>query len=145
METLRELLEGTDDKFGILTDMDKLIQHNITVGKLFELWEEFLSEEEKSRLVDTEFFTRTSNPNMKRRIIEYIKDDAKKLEMLEDEELISEMSEWQISTILQTLGEQGKEQLLRNIEFVRRCKLDNYTIKNNDIIGRSSKNKAIIR
>ena len=64
-EDLRKLLLTSDDKFSLFADPKLLGQYNMTVGEFGKLINEFLTDSEKARLFQIEYF-RNANPYTKK-------------------------------------------------------------------------------
>lgn len=158
IQDLRKKLEETTDKYSIISDLNVLKEHGIKkYVEIFELAKEYLSDQEKVKLLEVNFM-QNANESYKRDYINIINDynlkieslkkskikdfycaDAMKkfnsedkIKVLKDERIFEELgiSEWRKKDIFKSLeDEKKKEILIHNKEFIKNVvNLNDYDI-----------------
>ena len=114
LEDLRKLLKETDNRYGILSDLETLIPYNINIGNLEELIGEFLTDEEKVNILKEDII-KGFKPNVKREVIKRIKNDEIKLKLFNDKDAMSGLKDYDVIEIIETLENDKKLQWLKTI------------------------------
>lgn len=127
-QDLRGLLEKTKDKFNIFSDRNVLFQYEMNFSELLELIKDFLSDQEKSRILETDHFKGFSS-SIKTNIILLIQDSSIKLRLLDNDELIESLDNSSIKDIIKTLNNNDIIQILRKKDFLKRNNIGLYEIE----------------
>ena len=114
LEDLRKLLKETDNRYGILSDLETLIPYNINIGNLEDLIREFLSDEEKANIIKEEII-KGFKPYVKMEIIKSIKNNDIKLKQFRDKDAMAGLREYDIVEIVSTLENDEKLQFLKSL------------------------------
>ena len=115
---LKELLESSKNRFAVFEDRNTLSQCDFSVSELVNLISDFLTDQQKRQLFELEHFKKLDS-NTKSSIIICIADDNIKLEILENSNIISNFSNNQVLSVVKSLGDYGKIQILHNLEFLK--------------------------
>ena len=141
-EDFRKLLLESNDKFSLLSNSKTLRQYDMTVGEFGNLINEFLTDNEKARLFQIEYF-RNANPYIKRCILDNISDSNTLLSIIEDSDLIDNIDTSYIKEAINRLNDEDKLKILHNREFFK--KREFYSFEITKIIGSlSEENKVSI-
>lgn len=127
-QDLRKRLEDTNDKFNILEDTNIFAKYKMKVYELIDLVRDFLSDEQKAKLFELEHFKKLSS-HIKARIIEVISDDNIKLAILENDNIVSEFENYEVMSIVDSLGEEGRVQILHKVDFIQKHDISSYNIQ----------------
>lgn len=142
-EELKNLLENSSNKFSVFEDRSILAQYNLKLSQLLNLINEFLTDKEKEKLFELEHVKKLSS-HIKSSIIKLISDDKIKFGFIENSDMISEFSDDEIKSIVETLGDYGKMQILHKPEFLERYNIKNYQLnKMIKSLGDESKQKLL--
>lgn len=128
IQRLRKKLEKSNDRLSIFANRKLLNKYRLNNFELCNIINDFLTNEQKSKLFEYEHF-RKLNLRLTIDIINLIEDDKIKLKLLEDDELLLNMSPNLIWLVIETLQDNGKMQLLNNKEFLERYSIGSYYIK----------------
>ena len=112
IEDLRKLLKETDNRYGILSDLETLIPYNITIANLEDLIEEFLTDEEIANILKEDII-KGFKPYVKKELIKRIKNDDIKLKLFNNSDAMSKLKEYDIVEIVSTLENDKRLQFLR--------------------------------
>ena len=141
-EDFRKLLLESNDKFSLLSNSKTLRQYDMTVGEFGNLINEFLTDNEKARLFQIEYF-RNANPYIKRCILDNISDSNILLSIIEKSDLIDNIDTSYIKEAINRLNDEDKLKILHNREFFE--KREFYSFEITKIIGLlSEENKVAI-
>ena len=141
-EDFRKLLLESNDKFSLLSNSKTLRQYDMTVGEFGNLINEFLTDNEKARLFQIEYF-RNANPYIKRCILDNISDSNILLSIIEKSDLIDNIDTSYIKEAINRLNDEDKLKILHNREFFE--KREFYSFEITKIIGSlSEENKVAI-
>ena len=132
---LRELLSITDNRFSVFADKEILGKCEMTFMELFDIIDEFLNDEEKAKLFELSHF-KNLKPTIRKNIAEKIKDDTIKLRLLLSEDFINGMESYNIESMVMSLGENGRIQILRDNDFWKSNNLSIHS-RNKIVIGLS--------
>ena len=111
------------DKVHILSNGDLLSKYVSTITDYIEATKE-LNDIEKSQLVKTDFFLKQIT-KLKLDVIKSIQDDKIKMDILKDENYISENFKYnfELEELVMSLGSKGKMEALNNKDFLEKMKL----------------------
>ena len=129
IQDLRELLGQTDNKLDIFANVQTLRNYEFTNRELFELINEFLSDEEKLKLFDYSHFVNLS-PYIRSKIIRLVSSDQVLLQMMNNDSIINGIDEYALVEIIKNMSDAGKQQLLHNQEFMKRHRFTNNSLYN---------------
>lgn len=127
-QDLRKLLEQTDDKLSILASIETLDKYELKAKELFDLINDFLSDEEKLQLFNYSHFKQFEGW-IKCRIINLVSDEQIILQMISDDNIMDGVKNDQIVDIMKNMGDIGKKQLLYNQDFLKKHQISNYDSK----------------
>ena len=125
---LKELLESSKNRFAVFEDRNTLSQCDFSVSELVNLISDFLTDQQKRQLFELEHFKKLDS-NTKSSIIICIADDNIKLEILENSNIISNFSNNQVLSVVKSLGDYGKIQILHNLEFLKKYDVKDFKIQ----------------
>lgn len=128
IQDLRELLENTEDKLSIFQDKDKLNQYDISVAEFIDLIKDFFSDEEKAKILKIEHIKKLSS-YVRKTIINTVVDDNIKLDLIKNDDVISNMDDWHIKELVESLGENGKIEILKDSNFLQKHGIEDFQIK----------------
>lgn len=117
-QELRKVLEESSDKLSIFADRSILSQYKFNLNELTTLVNEFLDNDQKAELLKLEHSYKLT-PFIKTQIIKLISDDTIKTKMFENSNIMTGITSYQIVDIVDSLGEQGKMEILRKPEFFK--------------------------
>ena len=126
-EDLKNVLLASDDKFSLLSNHQTLSEYNMTVGEFGKLINEFLTDSEKARLYQIEYF-KNANPYTKRCIMDNISDSNILLGVLEEPGLLDNIETSYIKDAIIRLSDEDKLQILHNKEFFEKKEFFNFEI-----------------
>ena len=126
---LKEILEKSNNKLEILTDIEILKQYKYSTHDLYDLIANFLNDEEKLKLFDYSYF-RQLDTLRKRRIIELISDEDILLKVLMKDNLLSDFKNYDIIKLVKKMDDTGKEKLLQTKEILEKYKFNTFEICN---------------
>ncbi len=126
---LRKLLENADDKLYIFASRETLNQYDLTYQELYDLITDFLSDEQKLKLLDYPHFEKLG-PTVKERIIKLISDTNIQLQILYDNNIIGDFNNWQILNILQQTNDDVKLQILHDEAFIKEHEFTDINLQN---------------
>ena len=120
----KEEFKSIANKLELLENSDLLRKYIITTADFFEMVE-LLEDSEKLQLINTDFFNKQYS-QLKKGIVERINDDKIKIQLLQDEEFISNNFpyQYQLREIVMSLSEQGKVDALKNQDFLKKMQID---------------------
>lgn len=127
-QDLRILLEQTDDKLSIFASRETLNKYKLNAKEFCDLISDFLSDEEKLKLFDYSHF-RQFEGWIKGRIIELVSDENIILQMMSNEDIMNDVTSYQIVGIIKEMSDNGKKQLLHNQEFIEKYQISGYELK----------------
>ena len=139
-QDLRSVLENSSDKFNILTDETVLSQYTLKVRELVELIDDFLSDEQKAQLFACDYYTKKS-AFIRSEIIMTISDDKIKFDLLKKFEMGSETNIDYVLSIMNSLSQDGKIQLLHTQDLLQQYHITTLQIEN--IVRSLSEEKQI--
>lgn len=126
---LRKLLESSSDRLSVLSDMNTIMQcENLTIKDFKDIVSEFLSDEEKFQFLKAPEMKKL-NSTTKASIISLILDENVCSQIVNDEELLSNLSNNQIKDIAERINDDLKKQLLYNSEFLKKYEYGDYDVK----------------
>lgn len=128
VQRLRKKLEKSNDKLSIFANKKLLRKYSFTDSELCDIIKDFLTDDQIEKLFEYEHFRKLMQFQIVS-IIKLIKDEKIKLNLLEDDELLTGISQHLIMDITETLQENGKVQLLHNKEFIEKHEISSYYIK----------------
>lgn len=111
LNELKQLLEDTEDKLSIFSDIEILRQLNISLGELYNSIQEYLSDDEISKLLEYTHFQKWDTDRRKNLIL-MISDSKIILNVLQDEEKIKDFKSWDLKDFIKRLNDSDKEKLL---------------------------------
>lgn len=117
---LRRLLEKSDNKLNIFANTEILYNCDIDIVELFELVKEFLTDEEKLKLFDYQYFEGTESL-----IIGSISNENIKLEIIYNYDFMSKFENYVIVNSIKSLSDDGKKQILQDENFVSKYQFTN--------------------
>ena len=126
-EDLKKLLLTSDDKFSLFADPKLLDQYNMTVGELGKLINEFLTDSEKARLFQIEYF-KNANSYTKRCIMDNISDSNILLRVLEEPGLLDNVDTSYLRDAIIRLSDDAKQKILHNKEFFKKHEFYSFEI-----------------
>ena len=126
-EDLKKLLLTSDDKFSLFADPKLLGQYNMTVGEFGKLINEFLTDSEKARLFQIEYF-KNANSYTKRCIMDNISDSNILLRVLEEPGLLDNVDTSYIRDAIIRLSDDAKQKILHNKEFFEKHEFYSFEI-----------------
>lgn len=112
-QDLRGLVEKSDNKLDIFANTEILYNCDIDIVELFELVKEFLSDEEKLKLFDYQFFEGTESW-----IIGSISNENIKLEIIYNYNFMSKFENHIIVDSIKSLSDNRKKQILQDEKFI---------------------------
>lgn len=127
-QDLRILLEQTGDKLSIFESRETLNKYKLNAKEFCDLISDFLSDEEKLKLFDYSHF-RQFEGWIKGRIIELVSDENIILQMMSNEDIMNDVTSYQIVGIIKEMSDNGKKQLLHNQEFIEKYQISGYELK----------------
>lgn len=136
-QDLRKLLEKTDDKSSIFASSEILNQYDFNMTEFFDLVKEFLSDEEKLKLLNYSHFQGTESW-----IIGSITDEDIKMQILSNNSIMSNFENDQIVDIIKGLTDDRKLQILCNQTFMEKYQFTNHEL--GDIISFFSDKETIL-
>lgn len=116
---LRQLLENTDNKFSIFKDKSTLAKYSFNTSEFITLINDFLIDEEKEQLFEIEYFAKFPS-YIKANVINLIKNDSVKLEILERHKEMLQLKDYQIVDVIQGFGNMTKMQILNDKDFIQK-------------------------
>ena len=123
-QDLRILLEQTDDKLSIFASSETLNKYEITFKEFFDLISDYLSDEEKVRLLDLMQFEAW----IKNGIIGLISDRNMLLQILSNDTIMNGFKNYQIVDIVLKINDSAKIQLLYNQDFIEKHQIGDYEL-----------------
>ena len=117
-QELIEILKKSDDKLSILGNEENLIKYRLTSNDLYQLIEEFLTDEEKVSLLEIPFYLKL-NSSEKSIIISLITDENLILKVINNKTIIYNISCFDVPTIISNLSEKNKEKVLLDKELIK--------------------------
>lgn len=141
-DDLRKVVEAADDKFSIFADREELVKYKFNVSQLISLITDFLPDKQKIKLFDLSHFQKLDK-YVKKSIIETVKDNNLKLEIINKDGILDGMDEYQIVDIVKSFDDNVKIQILRNEEFINKHKISNYQL-NQLVVSLSDESKKSI-
>ena len=114
-QDLKRLLEKSDNKLDIFANTEILYNCDIDIVELFELVKEFLSDEEKLKLFDYQFFEGTESW-----IIGSISNENIKLEIIYNYNFMSKFKNYAIVDSIKSLSDNRKKQILQDEKFINK-------------------------
>ena len=126
-EDLKKLLLTSDDKFSLFADPKLLDQYNMTVGEFEKLINEFLTDSEKARLFQIEYF-KNANSYTKRCIMDNISDSNILLRVLEEPGLLDNVDTSYLRDEIIRLSDDAKQKILHNKEFFKKHEFYSFEI-----------------
>ena len=114
-QDLKRLLEKSDNKLDIFANIEILYNCDIDIVELFELVKEFLSDEEKLKLFDYQFFEGTESW-----IIGSISNENIKLEIIYNYNFMSKFKNYAIVDSIKSLSDNRKKQILQDEKFINK-------------------------
>ncbi len=133
-QDLRNLLEKTDNKLDVFSNMETLRQYSFNIGELFDLITDFLTDKEKQELLNYPYIQR-QDIGVKLGIVGLISDSSIKTDIFVNDSMTDELSNYQVADFIKKLDDESKTTILYNQEFIEKHGLDKYMI--NDIITSS--------
>lgn len=134
IKDLEKLLETTDDKYAVLSNKSNLMSYKLTLGDLKNLLGKFLSDEEKINIIKEDIIRGLeagSRTYMKRNIVKSIGNNDIKLKLLRDRYAMSDMQEYDIKEIVDTLDDDKKIEFLKLLgEDYQGPQLSEYCLRN---------------
>ena len=127
IKELRELLDSTGDKLSIFLDKNILNQYDMLVSEFIDLVKDFLSDEQKEQLLEIGHIKKLSG-YIKKSIINTIIDDNIKMNLIKNDEIVLGLDEWQVKEVVESLGEDGKIQVLQDADFIEKCGIKDFGI-----------------
>lgn len=118
-QDLREVLEKSDDKLSILTNIEIINKYDLYATDLFSLINDFLSDEEKLALFNFPLFQGFDNW-IKIEIIKLITDENIALKIITNDNIIGNFSCYEIFDIVKDASDNIKQQLLHNQDFIEK-------------------------
>lgn len=126
-QEFRKIIEDSEDKLNVFLSREILSECDISYQELINLVKEFLTDEEKAKLFETEVGEKIYLPK-KLQIIEIISNDNIKLELLEKSEIVSDLKSYEIMSIVNSLGDDAKVQILHNLDFFQEHNIRDFQI-----------------
>lgn len=126
-QDLRKILEESKNKFNIFADRSVLAQYSLTVTDLLQLVKDFLSDEEKGQLFELEHFKKLPS-HVRCRILQEISNSEIKLAILENASAVSDLENYHILALIQSLDSNSKLKILHNSKFLEEHEIKNYDI-----------------
>ena len=126
-QDLRKILEESKNKFNIFADRSVLAQYSLTVADLLQLVKDFLSDEEKGQLFELEHFKKLPS-HVRCRILQEISNSEIKLAILENASAVSDLENYHILALIQSLDSNSKLKILHNSKFLEEHEIKNYDI-----------------
>lgn len=127
VQDLRKLLENAEDKLSIFQDKEQLSQYDMSIAEFLELVRDFLEDEQKAQLLETVHIKKLS-AHIKKSIINDVIDDNIRLDLIRNDDIISDLDEWQVRGLVESLGENGKIQILQDSSFFEKHEMKDYEI-----------------
>lgn len=131
VQDLRDLLASTQDKLSVFEDKTNLNNcDDLSNTNLLNLIADFLDDEQKANLFSIEHF-KGLNDSLKFKITQLISDNNVKLGLLKDPKFVSGFEDYQIKSMVESLGDNGKQDLLSDKTYVEQSlHLNEYQIPN---------------
>lgn len=126
-DDLRKKIEDSDDKFSIFADREELVKYKFNISQLISLITDFLPDKEKIKLFDLPHFQKLDK-YVRKSIVETIKDNKLKLEIINQGGILDDMDEYQIIDIVKSLDDDSKVDILRNENFLAKHNISNYQL-----------------
>lgn len=125
----QKLLSEYFDKLGFLNPKDNTVSYYFDNDEYREALE-YLNDDERLELINTDFFEE-AGLLLRREIIKSIKDDDKKINLLQDEDffIASINNEYNAVDIINTLSEEKKIQVLKDYEQIIKWNISGYQIE----------------
>ena len=117
------------NKLEVFMDSNLLKNYVISIPDFLEAFE-YLNDEEKISVIKTDFFEKQTS-KLKLEAVKEIKDDKLKLDLLKNESFCSANCNYsyQKLNIIDSLSEDGIEELLKNSELLKKWEIHNYQIE----------------
>lgn len=129
VKDLKDLLENTDDKFSILASREILAKYKVNLTSLVYYMKEFLSDEEKVKLLSLPHFKGLKIP-IKIFIINNIEDENVRKYILSNKEIIDDdIQSYHIIGIIRELSDEVKKQILLDQELLEKLQLQDDEIQ----------------
>ena len=145
IQDLTELLQNTEDKLSVFQNKYKLNQYDISIAEFLYLVKDFLSDEQKAELLEAEHIKKLS-AHIKKSIIDFVEDDKIKLDLIKNDELVSDIDKWQILELVKTLGDNEKTKLLQDSDFLReKYGMQDYDFKDIALTLREEGKKSLLQ
>ena len=120
-QDLRELLEQSYDRLSILSSSETLAKYTITKKDFLNLISDFLSDEEKVRLLNS----MQLNTGVRASIIGLFSDENMALQVLNNDTIMEGLNNNQITDIVLKMNDSLKKQLLYNQDFIEKYQINN--------------------
>lgn len=125
---IRKLLYKSTNKLDILSNFDTVVEYNLSTEEFINLVLEFLSDEEKLKLLESPNFKRADDV-VKAGIIDVINDENVCLEIKNNDELMKTLKYDSIVHLIRRLGDEQRKQILYDGEFFKKYKFNQFDIE----------------
>lgn len=116
VQEFKDILEKADDKSEVFTNPEIIRQcADFKLKELFDIMNHYLSDEEKWKVCICPIYQK-----FKEEIIKFISNEDIKLQMLNDDRVVNDLESFQLTSIIGTLGDEKKQQVLYNQEFIEK-------------------------
>ena len=120
VEELDKLVEESDDKFAILTNVEILRQYNLLMKDVHYLYNKYLSDEEKEKIIELPDF----NDKIKKRTFSIITNESIILKLLNNKDFIEKIDKYSIENAISKLTEKNIIEILSNKDLINSFNLD---------------------
>lgn len=128
-QDFRELLEQSDNKVDILTNVEILKKYNILLLDLLAVIRDYLSDEEKLKLFDSPLYAQLIG-TLKVEIIDSISNEEIAGQLFNNPNFTNKLQSYQICLILEKLSDNTKIQVLKNEAFLSKHSLSVFQLSN---------------
>lgn len=140
-QSLRELVEASNDKLEIFLNADTLNHYDITVNEFLDLIKNSLNDEEIKQLFEVKHIKNCSK-YIKESLIKFISDDIIKIELIKNDDIVFDLEQWEIKELVKSLGETEKIKILRDLDFLKKHSMHDYEIV--EILSDLSNNNKLL-
>lgn len=127
VQDFRKKLENTTDKLSVFASREAILKYDVTVAEILELIQDFLSDEEKLKLFDFPDIEKLTTKFMNN-IIGLISEEAVKLQLLENDSIISKMDQGKIIELISGISDEARASVLKDTEFTKKIGLQTHQL-----------------
>ena len=130
LKDIRNLLNNSNNKLEVFSNIEIMMQSQLTLNQLFELIAEYLTDSEKLQLFNYPLYI-NAKPNNRRSILNLISDSNILLSALLNEKIVSDIQSYYLEDIIQEkLADSEKLTLLNTPDWIKSHNISLPTISN---------------